>query len=415
MVKVSRILALIGLLYIASADRAANALPNLQQLIDHAADNETIVPPPGVYHGSVVIRHPVVLDGAGKVTIDADGKGSVIYLKTNGAVIKRLHLTNSGSYYDKLDAGIQVRGDFNVIKDNVIDNCLFGIDLEKAEYDVVRRNRISSKPLSLGLRGDAIRLWYSFNNKVTDNKIRHVRDTVVWYSKDNVIARNDTRDARYALHFMYSHHNIVEGNHYQDMSVGIFLMYSDNVEIRDNYIARAYGPTGMGIGFKESSGVQVTNNRVQDNAVGIYIDVSPYDPDAKDVFKNNVISFNGIGVHWLNSWHGNIFSGNAFLGNLIQVAVDGGGTASGNTWDGNYWDDYEFFDRNHDGIGDRPYHIYSYADSIWEDVRDAQFFLGTPIMDVLDFLERLAPFSQPTLVLTDHRPNMKSRLRYVRR
>ncbi len=219
----------------------AEPLTPLQPLIDNAEEGATLLLEPGTYAGPVVIDKPLTLDGQGKVTIDAGGKGSVIVVDTDGAVVRNLHLTNSGESHNDIDSGVQVRGRFNVISDNVIDNCLFGIDLQQSENNIVRRNRISSKPFELGTRGDAIRLWYSFDNKVTDNIISDSRDTVVWYSANNTISRNTAYDSRYSLHFMYSRYNLVEDNRYYNNTVGVFLMYSDGVVLRNNYIAHASG------------------------------------------------------------------------------------------------------------------------------------------------------------------------------
>jgi nitrous oxidase accessory protein len=275
------------------------------------------------------------------------------------------------------------------------------------ESNLVKRNRISSKPVDLGLRGDAIRLWYSFNNEVTDNIIRDSRDTVVWYSRDNLFARNDARGGRYSLHFMYSQANEVVDNHYENNSVGIFLMYSDGVKLLNNTIARASGATGMGIGFKETSDVDVIGNRILYCGTGLYLDVSPYQPDTTNRIKDNLIAYNGVGIQFLNDWTGNQIEGNRFKGNITQVAVSGGGkTANRNRWNGNYWDDYEGFDLNRDGIGDAPYELYSYADRLWMDVPPARFFKGSPVLEVLDFLERLAPFTAPNMLVRDDSPLM---------
>ena len=156
--------------------------PLLQPLIDATPAGETLVPAPGVYRGPLLITRPIILDGQGQVTIDSGGKGSVVVLQTDGATLRNLHLTNSGESHNDIDAGVQVRGRFNIITDNTIDNCLFGVDLQQSENNIVRRNRISSKPAELGQRGDAIRLWYSFHNRIIDNEISNSRDTVVWYS-----------------------------------------------------------------------------------------------------------------------------------------------------------------------------------------------------------------------------------------
>lgn len=369
------------------------------------------MPPPGSYAGPVTISKSIAIDGQGKVTIDAGGKGSVIYLRTDGATIKNLRLTNSGESHNDIDSGVQVRGNFNVIKDNVIDDALFGIDLQQSKNNIVRGNRISSKPFELGVRGDAIRLWYSFDNEITDNIIRDSRDTVVWYSRDNLIARNDARGGRYSLHFMYAQYNEVVDNHYEDNSVGIFVMYSDGLHLKNNTIAHATGATGMGIGFKETSDVVVTGNRVLYCATGLYLDVSPFQPDSINRIENNLIAYSGIGVLFLNDWTGNNLIGNSFKGNITQVAVSGGGkTANRNLWQGNYWDDYEGFDLDLDRVGDKPYELFSYADRIWMDVPSARFFKGSPVLEVMDFLERLAPFSQPNMLVRDETPRMTAAL-----
>ena len=383
------------------------ALPPLQPLIDAASKGETITPPPGIYAGPVIIDAAITLDGQNRVTIDGGGKGSVIYLDTDGASIRNLRIINSGESHNDIDSAIQVRGNFNVIKDNVIEDTLFGIDLGQAENNILRRNKISSKRNEVGMRGDAIRLWYSFNNKILDNEIVDSRDFVVWYSNDNTIRGNSVSGGRYSLHFMYSRYNLVENNRFFNNSTGIFLMYSDGLEIRNNYIASATGAAGVGIGFKETSDIIIENNQILYCATGLYIDVSPYDPDATNLMKNNLIAFNGIGVRFLNDWKGNQFIGNNFKGNIAQVTVSGGGSANRNEWLGNYWDDYEGFDIDKDGTGDTPYELYAYADRLWMDVPSAQFFMGSIFLEVIDFLERLAPFSEPELLVRDQSPQLK--------
>ncbi len=385
---------------------AAANQPSLQSLIDETPANGTLIPPPGVYAGPITLEFPLTIDGQGQVTIDAGGQGTVIYLDTDGATVKNLHLIHSGDSHNDLDSGIQVRGSFNVIKDCLIEDCLFGIDLQQSEHNIIRRNTISSKPFDLGQRGDGIRLWYSFHNKIQDNVCRDVRDMVVWYSAENEITGNRSTGSRYSLHFMYSRYNLVEDNWYQGNAVGIFLMYSDGVVVRNNHILNAAGPTGVGIGFKETSDLLVENNEILYCASGLYIDVSPFQPDTTNRFFNNTIAFNGIGVRFLNDWPGNIFKDNQFADNMTQVMVGGGDSANRNEWRGNYWSDYQGFDQNRDGIGDTPHEIHAYADRLWKDAPYAQFFKGSPLLETLDFLERLAPFTEPRLLVRDTAPKL---------
>jgi nitrous oxidase accessory protein len=379
----------------------------LQPLVDAVPAGGRLVPPPGRYAGPVVIRRPLVLDGDGRVTVDGDGQGTVIRIETSGATVRGLRIVGSGENHDGLDAGVHVRGNGNLVADNQLEDVLFGVDLKQSDGNVVRGNQIRSKPLALGVRGDGIRLWYSRRNRIVDNRIRDVRDVVVWYSGDNVIARNTVTGGRYALHFMYSEANLVEENRYHGNMVGVFLMYSDGVVLRRNDIRDAQGATGMGVGFKETSDVTLEENEIVYCAQGIYLDVSPYQPDTTNRFLRNRIAYNGVGVTFHNDWQGNHFEGNDFQGNFTQIAVRGGGTARRNVWRANRWDDYQGFDRDHDGTGDTPHRVFAWSDRLWMDVPAAAFFRGSPLLEAIDFLERLAPFSEPILLLEDDAPRFR--------
>lgn len=388
---------------VAGAPSAA-AETSLQELVDATPEGGLLQPPAGVYAGPVVLRRPIHIDGGGRVVIDAGGTGSVIQVLTDGASIRGLELRGSGENHDTLDAGVKVRGHGNRIEDNVIEDVLFGVDLQQSNGNLVAGNRIRSKPVEMGMRGDSIRLWYSRDNEIRDNEISDVRDMVVWYSEDNRILGNRVTGGRYALHFMYAKKNRVEGNEYTDNMVGIFLMYSDGVRIRGNRISGSSGPTGMGVGFKESSDVELESNQIFHCARGLYLDISPYEPETTNRFFGNHFGYNGSAVVFHNDWEGNIFRANAFEGNFTQVAVQGGGSAERNLWEGNRWDDYRGFDRDGDGVGDTPYELYAYADRFWQMLPEAAFFRGSPLFHVIDFLDQLAPFSAPTRVVRDEAP-----------
>lgn len=392
----------------------AQPLPSLQPLIDAAKPGDVITPPAGTYAGPLLINKAIILEGGGNVTIDSGGVGSVIVLQTDGATVRGLHLMNTGESHNDLDSGIQVRGNYNVIKDNDISDSLFGIDIQQSNNNIVARNRIQSKPFDLGVRGDGIRLWYSNDNRIEDNTIINARDVVVWYSKDNTISGNSISGGRYALHFMYAQYNLVSNNHFDNNSVGTFLMYSDGVVLRGNRISRGLGATGMGIGMKESSDVTVEDNTILYCATGIYMDVSPYQPGTTNRILRNRLAFNSIGILFHNDWTGNVLEDNRFESNYVQVSVNAGASAKRNDWDGNYWDDYLGFDRNKDGIGDNSHEQRVYADRLWMDVPAASFFKGSAVLSMLDFLERLAPLSEPVLLLSDPRPKMTADVKVAR-
>ena len=325
-------------------------------------------------------------------------------LESSGNVIRGLHLTGSGPSHDTEDTCLNVRGSNNTIENLVIDNCLFGIDLKQSNNNIVRGNHIRSKIAELGERGDGLRLWYSMNNRVEGNTVTDSRDMVVWYSSGNYFLNNYGARSRYSLHFMFANNNVIDGNRFYDNSVGVFLMYTENTTLRNNVFSHSNGSTGMGIGFKEASSTLLENNDIIYNAVGLSADLSPFQPDTKIILKNNRIAYNGIAISFNSSLEGYEVTGNTFEGNITNMAMAARGNARHNLWRGNYWDDYQGFDRNNDGVGDTPYELYSYADRIWMEVPYARFFKNAPLMEAIDFLEKLAPFSSPVLLLRDDAP-----------
>lgn len=373
----------------------------LQDMINATPEGGVVKPPAGTYEEHITITKPIEIDGSAGVIIDGGGQGTVVELKTDKTTLRNLVIRNSGRLHNALDAGLRVAGDFNVIKDVRIENSLFGLDLHQANNNVIRRTTISSKDMPLELRGDSVRLWYSHDNRLEDNDISHARDFVVWYSHGNTLTGNRIRGNRYGMHFMYANDNHMSNNEIADCVVGVFLMYSNNVTVEDNRLLRSWGASGMGVGFKESSGATVARNEIIGNGVGIFLDISPYDPDATNTFEGNKIAYNGIGVEFHTDWEGNIFKDNSFDSNFTQIAVRGGGTALRETWQNNYWDDFAGFDTNGDGRGDSPYEIYSYADQIWMENREANFFRGSFALEAMNFVERLAPFSEPKLLLQE--------------
>lgn len=395
------------LVFAASSGSAADT-PKLQPLIDATPSGGTLVPPAGRYAGPAVINKAMTLDGRGAVILENNGTGIVLSLEGDGITVQGMTLKGSGARHEQLDAAIKARGRFLIIKDNKIENCLFGVDFQQTHNSVIRRNTISSLDSHvLPQKGDAIRLWYSNDNTVQDNVIFGARDTVVWYSTGNKVTRNTMTGGQYGLHFMYAHDNIAEGNTMRDNVVGIFVMYGDRNTLRGNRIEYSQGPSGIGIGFKEASGTKVEHNDVLGNAVGMYLDASPYEPDLTNEMIGNRFAFNGIAMQFHSDWEGNAFRGNDFVSNHTLVIVGGGGSAKRNVWEGNHYDDYEGFDRNRDGVGDTPMQALSWADQLWMDVKEARFFRGSPALETIDFMERLVPFSEPRLMMRDARPQMK--------
>jgi len=388
-------------------DKRVHGLKPFQELVDQAPAGSLLKPPPGSYSGPVTIDKPLTIDGGGQVTIDSGDRGTVMVLDASNTTIRGIHLTGSGDSHDSDDSCLDVRGDHNTIENVIVDNCLFGLDLKQSNHNVVRNNRIRSKNRELGVRGDGLRLWYSNDNLIEGNEVIDSRDMVAWYSHRNVYRNNIGKRSRYSIHFMFANDNVVEGNEFYDNAVGVYFMYTVGGVVRNNVISHATGATGMAIGFKESSGTVIENNELIYCGIGIGSDLSPFEPDSTIEIRGNRFAYNGVGILFNSETGGNNMIDNVFEGNLTQVAYGGHGDNNNspkNVWRSNFWDDYQGFDRNADGVGDKTHELYAYADQIWMELPVARFFRSSPVMELLDFLERLAPFSSPDLILRDEKP-----------
>jgi nitrous oxidase accessory protein len=389
----------------AQASHAAN-LPSFQALLDAAPAGGTLRPAPGIYAGPATLNKPLLIDGGGKVTIDGGATGSVLILATNGATVRGLVLRNTGQSHDRVDAAVTISGDDNRVEDNVIDDALFGIHLKQANRNLVKNNRIRSKAVESALRGDGIRLWNSVENRIEGNDIDRVRDLTVMNSPRNLIAGNSIRNARYAMQFVFSPDSVVDNNTLSGNVTGIVVLNSDNVVVRNNRIFHSMEASSAGVAVKKSGEVRVEGNEIVHCAVGVLAD-SPINPEDKLILRNNRIAHNTTGMQFYGERGGHIIHGNSFEKNLSQVVVFGGGNATDNEWHGNYWDDYEGFDLDRNGTGDKPYELYAYADRIWMENPKARFFRNSPMLELLDFLERLAPFSAPDMLLRDPAPRFR--------
>jgi nitrous oxidase accessory protein len=397
---------------IISVSLSANAL---QDAIDKAPVGSILKLHAGTYKGSIIINKPLTLVGQEKgVIIDGENSGIVIKVQSSYVTLKNLTIINSGSRHEDLDGAISMikHGDMGKIKqcevsNCIIKDCLFGIDLQMVDNSIIRNNHITSKKLPLGLRGDGLRLWYSNNNLIKDNSLVKSRDMVVWYSHGNTIENNFGKYNRYSLHFMYAGKNIIKNNQYENNSVGIFFMYSQDSIATGNIVKSSLGATGMGIGLKDCSNFTLKNNTVIYNAQGMYIDRSPFEPGTHNIIEGNKILYNAEAIHFHSLSIDNIIKNNIIMGNIEDIVNDSKrDRTQENIIVGNYWDNYTGFDNDGDGIGDTPHKVYRYADQLWIYNNNVKFFYGSPVISLLNFLAKLAPFSKPLFLMEDKKPKM---------
>lgn len=378
----------------------------LQAWLDAAVPGAVLRLPPGKYRGPAVISKPITLEGEGRVVIDGGGQGTVLTVKASDVTLRGLHLQGSGGSHDALDAGAMLTGERIVFENNQLDGVLFGVLLHGVNDSLVRNNRIRSLPGDAADRGDGLRVWNSTGNRIIGNDIAQIRDITVSNAPRNRFINNSVRDSRRAFNLLFAHRSLIENNRLEHNSTGIVTLNSDGIIIRNNRIMHAMDASGAGVALKETAAALVIGNDIIHCAHGIMAD-SPMHPINRISFLNNRIAHNVTGLYFYGERGGHVAIGNQFENNLWPVTIIANGDPELDIWWGNYWDDYQGFDRNHDGIGDTPHEIYSYADRIWLATPQAKFFRNAPVLELLDFLEKLAPFAAPDLLLRDRAPRMQ--------
>ena len=382
----------------------------LQEAIDNAPAGSILKLPAGVYKGNIVIDKPLTILGKEDgVVIDGENKGTVIKITSSYVTLKNLKIVNSGELHHQLDAAIAVeKAKQCEISDCIIEDCLFGIDLQMVNNSIISNNYITSKDVDLGLRGDGLRLWYSNDNVVKKNSLIKSRDMVVWYSHGNLIEENYAEHCRYSLHFMYAGKNMVKNNTYKFNSVGIFFMYSQDTIATGNIVQSSIGATGMGIGLKDVSNFTIKDNTVIYCAQGLYIDRSPFEPGTNNWITGNKVLYNSEAMHFHSLSENNIIKDNTIMGNIEDIVNDSRGSKTNeNEIVGNYWDNYIGFDRDGNNIGDTPHKVFQYADQLWIYNPNVKFFYGSPVISLLNFLAKLAPFTKPIFLLEDEKPKVR--------
>jgi len=279
--------------------------PTIQAGIDAAAVDDTVLVATGTYVENPVIDKRLTLLGEamGCTVVDGAGTGDVILVTANGAIVKRLTITNSGDYIAEnygADAGIDIEeADSCLIEScHLHNNPGAAVAIRSSSHVTVRLCRIGSNGRGIVL--DAAR--YDISEYMDDNAIIH-----------NVIADNTHSGIKYYHKPLHHQYPTVWGN----------------------YIAR------------NSSGITAVMCRNGTICYNQFID-NEYD-----------------GIAWTTCRCGgfdNRFHHNCFIGNSAHD-YNANPSYGYNYWyctsihEGNYWYGYDGVDGDDNGIGDTPYMV----------------------------------------------------------
>jgi nitrous oxidase accessory protein len=361
----------------------------------------------GGRYPSVVIDKSVTLEGIDGAVIDGGGNDVVVTITAPDVTLRGFIVRGSGSQPERDHSGIIAFAPRATIENNQLTDVLFGVFLSTAPGSVVRNNNITSMPqFSEARKGDAIRLWQSADSLIESNHVHGARDVVVWYSKNVVLRGNVIENGRYGVHLMYCDGALIERNVVRNNSVGVYTMYSNHITLRGNEIRGQWGPSGYALGFKDTDFVDTYENVLVDNRGGIFIDGMPFSTVGFSRIERNIVAFNDVGVVMMPAVRGNVLHNNTFWENVEQVAFLGGSASGKNEWHGNFWSDYEGFDRDGDGVGDRPYLSERGFESLLDREGLLRAFIYSPAVQAIEFASRAMPLVRPQPKLSDSAPSM---------
>lgn len=408
--------------------------PSLQALIDAAPAGADLYVDGGVFREKVRITKPLTLIGSGWPVIDGGGEGDPLTIAAADVSVSGFVIRNSSRTISQEPAAVKADGvDRIKLRGNRIEDSLYGIHITGSTGSVIENNVIDlGRDVPVERRGHAIYLWQVRDSVVHGNTIRNAADGIhLEFSQGNGIVENTATHSRYALHFMYSDGNTILGNRFRENLAGAVLMYSKELVIKDNDLSEnRRGATGAGILFKDCSNVFVEGNRILRNKYGITVDGTPQARDASAVFMRNLFALNDTGVGAMSN-SAITFVENAMVDNTVQVKALGGDLASqihsgaqaggaqtktappppeAAVWTvngrGNYWSDYNGYDANGDGVGDRPYEPRPpMAGALGRD-ETLRLFSYTLAQQAIDMAAKMFPVYRYKPVIVDSGPLM---------
>ncbi|SCY64000.1 nitrous oxide reductase family maturation protein NosD [Thiohalorhabdus denitrificans] len=377
----------------------------LQQVVDRAAEGDTVVVPEGTHTVEALrLDKALTLAGEEDAVLDGGGSGDVIRVTAPGVTIQGLEIRHSGMDLNEMNAGVFVEGSATGtrIEDCFIDRTAWGIWVDGAASPVIRDNRIHGNAEVVSPdRGNGVQLWDVSGALVTGNEIWETRDGIYIEVSHggNVLHDNHLHHLRYGVHYMYSHRNEVTNNRTHDTRAGYALMMSDNLEVHHNRSADDED-YGLLLNYVKQSAIH--HNRVDPGPEKCAF---VYNAQYNDFHHNR---FRGceVGIHLTaGSFHNRIHQ-NAFLHSRNQVKYVGNREQE---WSrdgrGNYWSDYLGWDTDGDGIGDVPYRPNDMVDKLIWKYPLVRILMNSPAVQTLRWIQQQFPALRSPGV-TDRHPLM---------
>jgi parallel beta-helix repeat protein len=168
----------------------------IQDAIDNASDGDTVFvyDDSSPYYDNVTIDKQIQLIGENKDTtiMDAQKKGSVIFIINNSVTVTGFTLQNSGDEF--YNGGVEIRSNHNLITENIIIFNKIGVSIKDCEENTVSKNiiRNNTEGVHPNIYYGGIFIKNSNYNLIIENIIKNNDHPglILWDSKENEIIGN---------------------------------------------------------------------------------------------------------------------------------------------------------------------------------------------------------------------------------
>ncbi len=331
-----------------SKGTAEQPYQTIQEAIDAAADEDTIYVFTGLYEEHIIVDKEVHLWGGveGESTIELDDDiRYTIEIRADNVTFQDFHLTDEHDYKSSpIGALISIQAENVVLTGNTLNNTdSFGIHIDSdADGSIISGNQLSDMKKGIYVE--------STTNDIVNNVITNCSETGIhlFSTAHNRLYENEINECLHGIHaasctYINISNNSFSGNEYNAIQINDctkpIIKYNEIIE----------NPS-VGL-YLESDQGTISHNEFDENDRGISL------KGTSNIIHSNTFSSNtGAGIYTLSTSQLNVIYNNTFELNGKTAEEHGD-----NTWyhldtkRGNYWDDYNWLDRNKDGIGDASY------------------------------------------------------------
>ncbi|RUT79373.1 nitrous oxide reductase family maturation protein NosD [Ancylomarina longa] len=386
--------------------RLNSSLSSLHIAIKKSHAGDTIWVEAGSYkEPPLLIEHPLTIIGIDYPVIENTKREEIFTIESDSVNIIGLQLQNVDVNYVNDFAAIKVNKQEGCkFENNHILNSFFGIMLKNSSTCIIRNNYIKRNPTEEEdemSTGNAIHLWYCRDMLIEKNETRNHRDGIYLEFVDRSIVRENlvVDNIRYGLHFMFSDHDQYIANTFRSNGAGVAVMFSKYIIMKNNHFEYNWGSSSYGLLLKDITDSEIIRNYFNTNTTGIYMEGS----NRIKIFEN-IFNQNGWALKIYGSSNENQFSRNNFLNNSFELSVFGRSTT--NKYDGNYWSLYTGYDLDKNGIGDVPYRPVKLFSRIIGKIPSSSILMRSLLIDIINFAEKVSPVLTPDYLM-DHQPSKK--------